>query len=397
MLTFVNDCIKYDYNRCQQCGACIAVCPTGALTLNQLKNGLCNIEVDHDKCIKCQRCVRTCPANKVDDFGAYFSTMKTKEFFLAHNRDEHFAAVSSSGGVARTLIIESLKQGLIDGVYSLRRLDTYPSAVGEFYTPDNIPSPNDIPNSVYHSVMQCLELAKVKKVRRLMVVGTACQLRALDVALKGKFETIIKVCIFCKQQKSLGSTRFLAKISGTRIHGDGNFTAIYRGNGWPGFVRINNNSIPWHRAAQIPFGRRLWTVPGCNVCGDPYGFIAVADISLMDPWTIESANDRGNTLVTVNTPAGRQLLDDIEQINKTQHSYNDVLPALSITDIRRKQALVPYFRGEKTRFKIRAAGRMERLQRACLKGIVTICPRMPMIFYRALCKLPDWRNIILGK
>lgn len=75
--------------------------------------------------------------------------------------------------------------------------------------------------------------------------------------------------------------------------------------------------------------------------------------------------------------------------------YNDIEPALGLTDIRRKRELVPYFRGEACTRRIRWAGRMEQLQRKYLQTVVGGLPSLPFIFYRVMCKLPDWRNIIL--
>lgn len=85
-----------------------------------------------------------------------------------------------------------------------------------------------------------------------MIVGTSCQLRALEKIAKNKCNELINICIFCKQQKTLDSTRFLAKIIGEKINKDKKFYAQYRGTGWPGIVKINNSSLPWHRAAQLP-------------------------------------------------------------------------------------------------------------------------------------------------
>ena len=397
MISIDNDKIYFTYDQCQQCGACLAVCPVDALSFKKRRNGLADISVDHDKCIFCKRCFRACPANKPQETGNYFDGMESREYFLAYNIDNDIRRLSSSGGVCKTLIIESLRTSAVDGVYSLRKLEEYPSAVGEFYTADNIPDYDTLPNSVYHSVMQCLELAKVKKCRRLMIIGTACQLKALTEALKGRFDVLVKVCIFCKQQKTLDSTRFLAKVAGTKLPANEHFTATYRGGGWPGTVTVNGKSIPWHRAAQLPFGHRLWTVPGCNICGDPFGFSADADISLMDPWIIRPHNALGETLVTVNTPIGLELLKENAKLHLTQLSYEEAKPALGITDIKRKQALIPFFKGDKLSARIFIAGKAEQFDRAFLIKIVTILPKMPMIFYRLLCKLPDWRNIILRK
>lgn len=397
MLTFTDGRIVYDYGRCQQCGACLAVCPVGALSARLRGNGLSDIIVDHDTCIKCQRCVRCCPSNREDDFARYFDTIRDKEYFLGYNSDGKIRHDASSGGVCRTLIIEALRTGLVDGVYALGPSDTFPYAKGRFYTAADIPSYADIPNSVYHSVMQCRELGDVKKCDHLMLVGTSCQLHALEKALKGKYSSVIKVCIFCKQQKTLDSTRFLAKVMGRKLPADLRFTATYRGDGWPGMVRVMGGELPWSRAAQLPFGRRLWTVPGCNICGDPFGFNAGADLSLMDPWSIRTANEMGETLVTVNTPAGRELLRSITALTLEPYTYRQVAPALDEPDIRRKQVTVPYFRGLRCGLRVRIAGAMERLQRRCLSATARLLPRMPIIFYRCLCKLPDWRKIILGK
>lgn len=101
---------------------------------------------------------------------------------------------------------------------------------------------------------------------------------------------------------------------GEQIDESMKFTTQYRGEGWPGFVRINNNSIKWETAAILPFGRRLWCVPGCDICGDPFGMEINADISLMDPWVIKEENSLGETLVTIHSDIGRRLLYNIPHL-----------------------------------------------------------------------------------
>jgi ferredoxin len=43
--------------RCISCGACIAVCPAGAISFNQNKE----IEIERDRCHRCGVCVEACP------------------------------------------------------------------------------------------------------------------------------------------------------------------------------------------------------------------------------------------------------------------------------------------------------------------------------------------------
>ena len=395
MIQFIDDLIYYDYSHCQQCGACEAVCPKEVISFRRLEDGTHRVVVDDDRCIRCKRCVNVCPANKREDYGGYFDGFGEKTYFLGYNVDNGIRRESSSGGVCKTIIMESLRNGWADGVYTLKKTGDFPFAAGEFYTRENIPAYEDIPNSVYHSVMACRNIGSIGKCKRLIVVGTSCQLRAMNAALKGKADEIIRVCIFCKQQKTLGSTRFLAKAMGTDIPENLKFFARYRGLGWPGIVRVNESELPWNRAAQIPFGRRLWTVEGCNVCGDPFGTKSGADITLMDPWKIRQENSLGETLVVVHSEAGNSLVKSIPQLHLEEKAFSEVEPALDLNDVWRKQQLVPFFRGEGCSRVVAKAGRAEQRQRKFLRSIVEALPRMPMVFYRALCKLPDMRNKIL--
>lgn len=395
MLLNHNNDIIYQYNQCQQCGICKPICPKEAISLKLLDNGLHEVLIDNEKCIRCNKCVNYCPANKEDDYTSYFNYFKEKKFFFGYSADNKIRSESSSGGTCKTLIIEGLKSGYIDGVYSLRKTDSYPYAEGEFYTKDNIPDYCDIPNSVYHSVMACTNVNKIQQCDRLMIVGTACQLRALVPIAQRKCKELIKVCIFCKQQKTLDSTKFLAKIMGEHIDETFTFKAQYRGNGWPGIVHIKGAELPYSRAAQLPFGRRLWTVPGCDVCGDSYGIEAGADISLMDPWIIRKENKLGETLITIHTNKGLELLHNIPNLILEQKMFKEVEPALSLKDIWRKQQTVPFFRNKPVPAIIEKAGKAEIKQRRFLSAIVNLIPKMPILFYRILYKYPDLRNKIL--
>lgn len=51
--------IRRDDEVCFQCGACTAVCPTGALSVRRPEM---SIPFDRDKCSACELCVTVCPA-----------------------------------------------------------------------------------------------------------------------------------------------------------------------------------------------------------------------------------------------------------------------------------------------------------------------------------------------
>lgn len=58
--------IELDQEKCFDCGACVSLCPTGALRLAEDYS----LKLDEDKCIYCEICVPPCPvrALKISKF-----------------------------------------------------------------------------------------------------------------------------------------------------------------------------------------------------------------------------------------------------------------------------------------------------------------------------------------
>jgi Ni,Fe-hydrogenase III small subunit/formate hydrogenlyase subunit 6/NADH:ubiquinone oxidoreductase subunit I len=53
---------KFDPTRCgEDCVACAEICPTGAITVNEKREGSQRLEVDYGRCVVCQLCVENCP------------------------------------------------------------------------------------------------------------------------------------------------------------------------------------------------------------------------------------------------------------------------------------------------------------------------------------------------
>lgn len=124
--------LSYTFDRCQQCGICYAVCPENAISLSLRHDGLHDIKINAALCIACGKCVRSCPANKEYGYEGYFDGFAQKKYYLGYHADNRIRRESSSGGVCKTLIIDSLKNGMVDGAYSLKCTDSFPFAQGEF-------------------------------------------------------------------------------------------------------------------------------------------------------------------------------------------------------------------------------------------------------------------------
>jgi ferredoxin len=56
--------IKVNWDKCVQCGACVSICPTGALHIKDRKT--MKVEFDAEKCIACELCIRPCPPRAIE-------------------------------------------------------------------------------------------------------------------------------------------------------------------------------------------------------------------------------------------------------------------------------------------------------------------------------------------
>ncbi|HUW65636.1 MAG TPA: NIL domain-containing protein [Spirochaetia bacterium] len=59
----LNQEVVQNQERCTSCGACTAICPTGAL---HLARPAMQVEFDRDECVLCQLCVAACPVKAME-------------------------------------------------------------------------------------------------------------------------------------------------------------------------------------------------------------------------------------------------------------------------------------------------------------------------------------------
>ena len=230
------------------------------------------------------------------------------------------------------------------------------------------------------------EMNQIKKCKRLLIVGTPCQLYALEKYARKKCEELFILCIFCKQQKTFESTRFIAKLAGVKLNQISDLkTVSYRGAGWPGYCVLNGKSVPYGIAAGMPFGKKLWSVPGCDVCGNPFG--EHADITVFDPWIIDKSNEDGRNVIAVSSEKGMNIIQSVPNIDITPLSFNDAIPTLMFDDIKKKNKLIPFFRNKETNSNIISHGKKFTKQRQHLQDFLIKSPKYPTIIYKVLGRI----------
>ena len=56
--------IKVDWDKCNQCGVCVGICPTGALHVSDRQT--MEVAFNAEKCIACELCIRPCPPRAIE-------------------------------------------------------------------------------------------------------------------------------------------------------------------------------------------------------------------------------------------------------------------------------------------------------------------------------------------
>ncbi|MEW6380563.1 MAG: Coenzyme F420 hydrogenase/dehydrogenase, beta subunit C-terminal domain [bacterium] len=323
MLSKAPNGISFEPNRCCQCGVCLSVCPHGALTACiDDKLLIYRIDWQREKCSLCGRCVKTCPASVTSTWSVQQNPPEIPATYLAWITDERLRYCSSSGGACRGLIQAALDCGLADYAYTLLKTDAFPWAQGRWMR--SIEDLSAIANSLYLPLMFGKNLYPLPAGNRLLVAGLPCQLAAFTRSLGGSRSLssnrslssskvkgdLFTIAIFCKQQKTFGFARFFASLAGYEFPSCPPIT--FRGNGWPGQVSIGSSpgsySEPWEQIAGLIFGKKLWRLPACALCADP--FASGADLVLADPWGISGQSiDAGKTLVFAMSMRGRSFLE----------------------------------------------------------------------------------------
>lgn len=384
MLSLRDQSIVYDATRCTRCGTCLSVCKTGALRFDEGRD-VFGILVDNEVCTGCNQCVRVCPAGELPEHRLDESDFLTlRRTLLAYSADPAVRFKSTSGGVARSLARAALETGWADAVYCVVSKSESPHAEGAYLT-----SPADldrISGSVYCALPVNEHLRKTlggKPLKRLLYIGTNCQIQAADRFYKGSGVELVKVAILCKQQKTRGYVRWARR---RMKQSPGEQTPLrFRGEGWPGKLRSGNAS--WANYTR-PFNMQLWRVPGCRFC--PHAFGWGSDLLLADPWKLVDphSGSPGSTLTLLRTDNALALwkLAAPYLVEERELSAEDARQSIDWASYRKlNQAKIPFFLGREPSRARRFRHALAEKQRAFYEWLLDSFP-VPEIVEKVLSR-----------
>lgn len=301
---------------CTGCSACANICPRGCVKMTADSEGFLYPAVNEEICMDCGLCENVCPMLHKP------KQHKILAVYGAKNKADAIRFTSSSGGMFTLFAEEILKQGgvvvgaalddklivkhiLVDNAAALAKLR------GSKYVQSEI-------GSVYSEVRKQLRAG-----RKVLFSGTPCQIAGLKGYLVQPYANLMTIDVVCHgvpspkvYQKHLAE---LAQEAGEPVCE----------------VRFRDKEKGWKRGETLFFTKhqrfgaskrketymRLFLNnisirPSCGDCAFN-NKRSLADITIADYWGVDKQfpnfdDDKGVTLVLVNSEAGADLLEQVK-------------------------------------------------------------------------------------
>ena len=314
---------------CCGCNACVQRCPKGCISMHEDNEGFLYPKVNTSTCIDCGLCEKVCPVVNQT------ATKRPLQVLAAKNNKEYQRLRSSSGGMFVLLAEKVIREG---GVVFGARFDDnwevyhdYAEVLGDIepfmrskYLQSRI-------GDTFHKAESFL-----KQGRKVLYVGTPCQIAGLKLYLRKDYENLLAVDIVCHGLPSPGIWRKYLKEEYGNIK-DIRFVSFREkqlsGFDWENYgVKIADTSSskkffykdnPFMKA----FINELISRPSCFKCPAKDGKSG-SDLTLADFWGIDNVdpafNDsKGVSLVIIHSANGQDTIAGLD-IQCKESSYETV-------------------------------------------------------------------------
>ena len=179
-----------DYSKCTSCQTCKCACPTHAIKMKEDERGFVYPFIDETMCIDCGKCQKVCPA--LNSRKEFQEPIKTYAGWIDDEAKRHY---STSGGAAFALSKMIVEGG---GVVCGCRWNVDHA---EHTFAESIEDLRQFQGSKYSysDVGECYPLIKeyLSQGRKVLFLGTGCQVAGLKAYLQKPYDNIIMVDLLC--------------------------------------------------------------------------------------------------------------------------------------------------------------------------------------------------------
>lgn len=320
-IRFCND------SRCTGCTACEEVCPTDAVRLCKDEEGFLYPVADEDRCIQCGRCSEVCQiVGKAEN-------LNDKQVIYAVKNNDEIRMKSSSGGMFRALAAEIFKEnGIVCAAgmtkeFTVRHLfaeneDELKPMCGTYYVQSDL-------RGIFKRIRTSL-----KEGRKVLFVGTPCQVQGLNCYLGEKPGNLLTCDIICHGVPS--PEVFASFLDELKRRGElSEFRFRDKRTGWRGYhvsAVLDGKTIKdklWLQSFNVLFSHNVINRRSCSDCRYT-SFERYSDITIGDYWGVNKHHpdlddNLGVSLVLCNSDKGRAMFER--------------LSGLTVREILREEAL----------------------------------------------------------
>lgn len=306
----------YDKADCTGCSACANICPRGCITMTADSEGFLYPEVNTDICVDCRLCEEVCPMiNKP-------MPHDIKAVYGAKNKDDSVRFTSSSGGMFTVFAEEIINNG---GVVFGAALDDNHTV--KHIMVDSIKDLEKLRGSKYVQSLIGDTYAKVRSLLRsgknVLFSGTPCQVAGLKKYLIKPFDNLITIDLVCHGVPSpMVYRKHLAELASKAGEPITRVKFRDKSEGWKQgetlfFTEHHKMGAPKREEPYMRlFLNNIIIRPSCSNCAFN-NKKSQADITIADYWGIDKQfpefdDDKGVTLVIINTDSGTSLFETIK-------------------------------------------------------------------------------------
>ena len=316
--------------KCCGCYACYNICPKHAITFVESKDGFMYPKIDESKCINCGLCKKVCNAlNKKElknDIKAY----------AAKNKNDSERLNSSSGGIFILIAKYILNNNGV--VYGAAFDDDFNVKHIRVDSLDNI---SQLMTSKYVQSQikdtYCQAKKDLNAGKLVLFTGTPCQIEGLKLYLMKDYDNLFTQDLICH---GVPSPKVWNKYKEYRLQKDGQkpekISFRNKDNGW----RLSNMKFSYKKdnykknqnedKFMNAFLRNTILRNSCYNCSAKK-LNRVSDITLADFWGIDNFNidfddNKGTSLVIVNSEKGRKIYSEISKyILSKEVDFNEAI------------------------------------------------------------------------